>query len=53
MKDEIISFLDCITHNKTPIVSGEDGKQALATAIEITRIVAEQRFVDEVEEVIA
>lgn len=40
--DEIISFLDCVTHNKRPIVSGEDGKNALAVAIKITRIVRAQ-----------
>lgn len=42
LRDEIISFLNCIIHNTPPIVSGEDGKKALATAIEITRLVAEQ-----------
>lgn len=49
LRDEIISFLDCITYNKPPIVSGEDGKKALATAIEITRIVTEQKFMEEFE----
>lgn len=49
LRDEIISFLECIVHQKPPIVSGEDGKKALATAIEITRLVAEQKFIDEVE----
>lgn len=42
LRDEISSFLDCIAHQKKPMVSGEDGKKALATAIEITRIVASQ-----------
>lgn len=49
LRDEIISFLDCILHNKKPVVTGEDGKKALATAIEITKIVAQQRFIDEKE----
>lgn len=40
--DEIISFLDAITHQKPPVVSGLDGKMALATAIEITDIVHRQ-----------
>jgi predicted dehydrogenase len=44
LKDEIVSFLDCIIHNKQPMVSGEDGKKALATAIEITQILAQQEF---------
>jgi predicted dehydrogenase len=47
LRDEVISFLDCIIYNKPPVVSAEDGKAALATAIEITRIVAQQRFLDE------
>lgn len=50
LRDEIVSFLDCITHQKSPIVSGEDGKKALATAIEITRIVAEQELMEIPEE---
>jgi len=37
--DEIHAFLNAIIQNTPPIVSGEEGKQALATAIEITRIV--------------
>lgn len=49
LRDEIVSFLDCIIHHKPPIVSGEDGKKALATAIEITKIVAQQKFIDEIE----
>lgn len=35
---EIESFLDCIQQNKRPKVSGEDGLNALETAIEITRL---------------
>lgn len=38
LKAEIESFLDCITNNKQPKVSGEAGARALATAIEITRL---------------
>ncbi|MCC5812370.1 MAG: Gfo/Idh/MocA family oxidoreductase [Ectothiorhodospiraceae bacterium] len=34
---EISAFLDSIRSGSRPIVSGEDGRQALATAIEITR----------------
>lgn len=42
LKDEIIAFLDAITHNKPPMVTGEDGKRALATAIQITELVKVQ-----------
>ncbi|MFT3742126.1 MAG: Gfo/Idh/MocA family oxidoreductase [Gammaproteobacteria bacterium] len=42
LKDEIIAFLDSIRHQKPPVVSGQDGKMALATAIDITNIVKEQ-----------
>ena len=38
LKAEIESFLDCIRNNKQPKVSGEAGARALATAIEITRL---------------
>lgn len=44
LRDEISAFLDSIIEGKPPVVSGEDGKAALATAIEITRIVAAQKF---------
>jgi predicted dehydrogenase len=40
LKKEIESFLDCIRHNKQPKVSGEAGARALATAIEITRLLS-------------
>lgn len=42
LRDEIIAFLDSITYNKPPVVSGHDGKSALATAVEITNIVKRQ-----------
>lgn len=42
LRDEIVAFLDAITHNKTPPVTGADGKMALATAIQITELVKEQ-----------
>lgn len=42
LRDEIIAFLDSIHHRKPPVVSGEDGKMALATAIDITNIVKKQ-----------
>lgn len=42
---EIIAFLDSIQHNKPTLVSGEDGRRALATAIEITNILNRQEFI--------
>ncbi len=42
LRDEIIAFLDSIEQHKPPVVSGLDGKMALATAIEITNIVNKQ-----------
>ena len=40
---EIESFLKCIQTNQPPVVSGEDGKRALETAMEITRLLSEAR----------
>ncbi|AJC50313.1 Gfo/Idh/MocA family protein [Coxiella endosymbiont of Amblyomma americanum] len=37
--DQISAFLNAIIHNKVPLVSGEEGKRALATALEISLIV--------------
>lgn len=37
--DQISAFLDSIIHNELPLVSGEEGKRALATALEISLIV--------------
>lgn len=42
LRDEIVAFLDAITHEKAPPVTGLDGKMALATAIQITDLVKEQ-----------
>lgn len=42
LRDEIIAFLDAITHNTIPVITGEHGKAALATAIEITNIIHAQ-----------
>jgi predicted dehydrogenase len=45
--DEISSFVHSIQTSSPAVVTGEDGKQALATAVEITRIVTEQLVADE------
>jgi predicted dehydrogenase len=39
LRDQIEAFLQAIINKTPPIVSGEDGKRALATAIKITEIV--------------
>ena len=41
LKAEIIAFLDSIENNKPVIVSGEDGRKALATAIEISNLLSQ------------
>jgi len=38
---EITSFVEAITQNKPPLVNGEDGCYALATAIRITKMIRE------------
>lgn len=45
--DEISAFLHSVQTNSPAVVTGEDGKRALATAVEITRIVTEQLAADE------
>jgi predicted dehydrogenase len=45
--DEIAAFLNSIQTCSPAVVTGEDGKRALATAVEITRIVTEQLARDE------
>jgi predicted dehydrogenase len=42
LRDEIVAFLHSIIHHTPPVVSGEDGKRALATTIEITNLVNTQ-----------
>jgi predicted dehydrogenase len=48
LKTEIELFLKAIEEGSEPIVSGEDGKQALQAAIEITRMLSKQRFTTKV-----
>jgi predicted dehydrogenase len=42
LREEIRAFLGCIRAGRPPVVSGEDGLQALETAIRITGLLAEQ-----------
>lgn len=37
--EEIKSFIDCIRFNKTPLVTGQEGRSALATAEKITSLI--------------
>jgi len=37
LKSEIEAFLDSIATGKPPVVSGEDGRQALETALKIIK----------------
>lgn len=39
LKTEIEAFIECVQTGKTPLVSGEDGLQALKTATQITEII--------------
>jgi predicted dehydrogenase len=36
---EVLDFIDAISNNRQPLVSGEDGRRALETAIAITRLI--------------
>lgn len=37
LKKELISFVNCVTNNKKPVVSGVEGRDALKLALEITQ----------------
>ena len=37
LKKELEHFIECIREDKTPLVSGREGKEALSVALEITR----------------
>lgn len=43
LKKELEHFLDCVREDRRPLVSGEEGKEALKTALEITRKIWEHR----------
>jgi predicted dehydrogenase len=42
LQSEIISFLSAVENGTPPLVSGEDGRRALQTATEISRLLKEQ-----------
>ena len=37
LKEELTDFIDCVRSNKRPLVSGEEGREALAVALEVSR----------------
>jgi predicted dehydrogenase len=39
LREQLISFIDCINHGVQPIVSGHEGKEALKVALRISRLV--------------
>jgi predicted dehydrogenase len=43
LKLELGAFLDSIKHKKRPVVSGEDGRDALALGLQIRQLMAEHR----------
>jgi predicted dehydrogenase len=39
LKEQLISFIDCIRSNKRPVVSGQEGKEALKVVLKVSRLV--------------
>lgn len=39
LKEQLISFIDCISNNKQPIVSGQEGKEALKVVLKVSGLV--------------
>jgi predicted dehydrogenase len=39
LKEQLISFIDCIRNNKKPIVSGHEGKEALKVVLKVSALV--------------
>lgn len=42
LKEELTDFVECIRSKKSPLVSGEEGRAALALALEVSRQIKEQ-----------
>ena len=42
LKKEIASFLECISSNKRPLVSGKEGREALRVALKIQNLIHKQ-----------
>jgi len=47
LKKELESFVNCVIKQERPIVSGEDGRRALAVALEIGKKISEARELNE------
>ncbi len=43
LKLELTDFVDCIQHKRRPLVSGKEGRDALALALEITRQIRQKK----------
>lgn len=43
LKEELADFINCVRTRKRPLVSGEEGRQALAVALEVSRQIRESR----------
>jgi len=39
LREELISFIECIRHRSRPVVSGYEGREALRVALEVSRLV--------------
>ncbi len=39
LKEQLISFIDCVNNRTRPIVSGQDGKEALRIALKVSELV--------------
>ena len=43
LKEELTDFIDCVRNQKRPLVSGEEGREALAVALEISKQIHAER----------
>jgi len=43
LKSELSDFVDCIRHKKRPLVSGREGRDALALALKITQQIRQKK----------
>ncbi|MBI2095894.1 MAG: Gfo/Idh/MocA family oxidoreductase [Candidatus Omnitrophica bacterium] len=43
LKEELADFIDCARHERKPLVSGEEGREALALALEISRQISQSQ----------
>ena len=44
LKEELSDFVDCVRHKKQPLVSGQEGRAALALALQIQHQIQEQQL---------